>query len=246
MKYEEVSWYSERVNRTMRIKIYGHYGPAFIAFLCQDKQSDDFSNHGMIDVLSRYLEEGKMKLYCLDSNDDETVSYMGENKAYAAYRLEMYHQYVVNEVVPFVIDRQGGDRNIYLIGMSMGASHAANNFFRRPELFSGFISLSGKCDINTFFNGYVDENIYNNTPCMYLNNMDNNHYYIKIYNQKTMIVVVGKGAYEHLVLDSNYFLADIAYRKGININFNFWDENSVHDWCSWLYQMPYFISKIVD
>ena len=55
MKYEELSWYSDRLNREMRIKIYGHYGPAFIAFPCQDKQSDDFSNNGMIDALSFYL-----------------------------------------------------------------------------------------------------------------------------------------------------------------------------------------------
>ena len=55
MKYEEVSWYSDRLNREMRVKIYGHYGPAFIAFPCQDKQSDDFHNNGMIDALSSYL-----------------------------------------------------------------------------------------------------------------------------------------------------------------------------------------------
>ena len=47
MKYEEVSWYSERLNRYMKIRIYGHYGPAFIAFPCQDKLSDDFSNNGI-------------------------------------------------------------------------------------------------------------------------------------------------------------------------------------------------------
>lgn len=30
MKYEEVSWYSDRLNREMCDKIYGYYGPAFI------------------------------------------------------------------------------------------------------------------------------------------------------------------------------------------------------------------------
>ena len=54
MKFEEVSWYSERLGRDMRIKIYGHYGSCFIAFPCQNKQSDDFSNHGMIIVVGFY------------------------------------------------------------------------------------------------------------------------------------------------------------------------------------------------
>lgn len=245
MKYEEVSWYSERLNREMHIKIYGHYGPAFIAFPCQNKQSDDFFNNGMIDALSSFIEEGKLKLFCLDSNDDETVSNESWDKAPAGYKLEMYHQYLINEVLPFVYDKQFGRCEPYLVGMSMGASHAANNFFRRPELFSGFIGLSGKYDIASFFGGYIDENIYNNSPTHYLKNMDINHPYINIYNQKKMIVVVGHGAWEHLVLNTNYELRDIAQMKGININFNFWDENSVHDWSSWLYQMPYFISKII-
>ena len=65
MKYEELSWYSDRLNREMRIKIYGHYGPAFIAFPCQDKQSDDFSNNGMIDALSYYLIQMTTRLFRL-------------------------------------------------------------------------------------------------------------------------------------------------------------------------------------
>ncbi len=245
MRYEEVCWYSSRLNKDMNIKIYGHYGIPIIAFPCQDKHSDDFSNNGMIDTLSRYIEEGKIKLYCLDSNDNETVSSTSWDKAHAGYMLEMYHQYLVNEVMPFIYSHQQGHCYPYLIGMSMGASHAANNFFRRPDLFSGFISLSGEFNIARFFDGYMDENIYNNSPINYLSNMDNNHHYIDIYNQKTMIVVVGDGDYEYLVKDSNIKLKEIADQKNIHINFNFWDQNSIHDWSSWKYQMPIFIEKII-
>jgi len=178
MKYEEFSWFSDRLGRNMRIKVYGHYGPAFIAFPCQDKQSDDFSNHGMIDALSYYLENGKMKLFCLDSNDDETVSSSSWDKAHAAFKLEMYHEYVINEVMPFVLNMQCGYNEIYLIGCSMGASHAANHFFRRPELFSGFIALSGKYDIASFFGGYFNDDVYKNSPVHYLSNIPNDHPYI--------------------------------------------------------------------
>ena len=51
MKYEEFGWYSDRLGRHMNIKIYGHYGAPVVAFPCQDKQSDDFANHGMIDKI---------------------------------------------------------------------------------------------------------------------------------------------------------------------------------------------------
>lgn len=246
MKFEEVTWFSERLGRNMNIKIYGHYGPAFIAFPCQNGQSDDFAINGMINALSWFLENGKIKLFCLDGNDEETVSSKHWDKGHAGHKLEMYHQYLINEALPFIYENMGGYTEPYLIGCSMGASHAANNFFRRPELFAGFIGLSGKYDIASFFGEYMDEDIYNNSPNHYLRNMPYDHPYIQKYNEKTMIVVIGKGRYEYLVADSNYELADIAREKGIDINFNFWDENSVHDWESWHYQMPYFISKIIE
>lgn len=245
MKYYETIWYSERLNKEMRIKVYGHYGKPVIAFPCQDKQSDDFYNNGMIDALSPFIESGRMKLFCLDSNDLETVSSTSWDKGRASYLFEMYHQYLINEVLPFVYDEQQGYCEPLLIGMSMGASHAANHFFRRPELFEGFLALSGKYDIASFFGGYFDDYIYQNSPVHYLSNMSHDHPYINIYNSKKMVVVVGRGAWEHLVLDSNYELERIAHEKGININFNFWDENSIHDWSSWLYQMPIFLDNLL-
>ena len=245
MKYEEVCWYSERMHRDMRIKVYGHFGPAFIVFPCQDKQSDDFYNNGMIDRHSYYLDNGLIKLFCLDSNDDETVSSTNPDKGYRSYKLEMYHQYFINEVLPFVYDKQGGDNQIYLIGLSMGASHALNHFLRRPGLFSGCIAISGEYEISRFFDHYVDDNIYNNSPVLYLANMPTDHPYISIYNSKQVYIEVGDGAYEWLVKDSNIALANICSFKGINFSFNFWDQNSIHDWSSWLYSLPYFIDKLL-
>ncbi|MBE6136406.1 MAG: esterase [Erysipelotrichaceae bacterium] len=246
MQYEEVSWYSERVNRWMRIKVYGHYGVPVICYPCQGKQSDDFYNNGMIDNLADYIDQGKIKLYCLDSNDDETVDYQGWDKGHASYMLSQYHEYVVNEVLPFIYDRQGGYCEPFLFGCSMGATHAANHFFRRPDLFSGFLGLSGNYDNKYFFPDYFDENAYNNSPVHYLDNMPSDHPWIEKYNQKTMVIVIGKGAYEYLVDYSNYWLKEVTDRKGIHIWYNFWDESATHDWPSWKYQARYFMDLLLE
>ena len=34
-------------------------------------------------------------------------------------------------------------------------------------------------------------------------------------------------------------------KDGINFDFEFWDENTVHDWVSWFYSLPYFLDKII-
>lgn len=122
MRYEEASWYSERLGRWMKIRIYGHYGQPVLAFPCQNQPGDDFANHGMIDALSFLIDSGRMKLYCLEVNDDQTVSDESWDHGKAAYLLEQYHHYVVEEVLPFVYDKQRGHCYPYLIGASMGGN----------------------------------------------------------------------------------------------------------------------------
>ena len=246
MQYEEVSWYSERLHRDMGIKIYGHYGTPVIAFPCQDKGNDDFYHHGMIDALAPLIEAGRMKLFCLATNDDVTVSHKDWDHGKAAYELEQYHHYLVEEVLPFVMQKQGGPCLPILVGASMGGSHAANHFFRRPDLFGGFISLSCSFDLARFFPDYFDVNVYNNSPVHYLRNMPWDHPYIHQYNQRVMHAVVGSGAYEHLVDYTYHWLQEITDEKGIHVQYHYWDQNSIHDWPSWRYQLPYFLNEILS
>ena len=245
MQYEEVCWFSSRVNRDMRIKIYGHFGVPIICFPCQGKQSDDFMNNGMIDTLSDYIEAGLIKLYCLDANDDATVDNTSWDRGYATWMFDQYHEYVFEEVLPFVYDKQGGYCLPYLFGMSMGATHSAICFFRRPDLFAGFLGISGNYDSSHWFSDHFDSYAYNNSPVHFLANMDPNHPWINEYNHKKMIVVVGSGAWEHLVAYSNTWLKDVTDAKGINVWYNFWDENATHDWPSWKYQARYFINELL-
>jgi len=235
MQYEEVSWYSNRIKQHMRVKVYGHYGISILVFPSLYKQSDDFYNNGVIDALEDYINEGKIKLFCVDSIDDLSITSPSWDKNHRAYLLNQYHEYIINEVLPFIYGRNKGYCEPIVLGCSMGASHAAINFFRRPELFSGILAISGRYDIqNAFFEGYVNDDIYNNSPSLFLSNMDNLHYYINIYNSKRMIFTVGKGSWEHLVFDSNIEFKSILNNKGINAWYDVLDESYIHDWISWI------------
>ena len=52
MDYRETTWYSDRVNRHMNIKIYGWGGTPILVFPCQDSMSNNFADFGMIDTIS--------------------------------------------------------------------------------------------------------------------------------------------------------------------------------------------------
>ena len=60
----------------------------------------------------------------------------------------------------------------------MGASQAAIMFFRRPDLFDGILALSGCYDMSYFWNWWVNNDIYNNSPALFLQNMSKDHHYI--------------------------------------------------------------------
>ena len=151
MVKEHISWYSERLQRDMSIRIYGDKGTPVLVFPTQDAMSDNFENFGMIDTLSGYLNEGRIQLFCVDTVDTETWSNVWGDKGWRASRQEAYYNYIVAEVLPFIADRNGTGKLPIVTGCSLGGLHAAILFLRRPELFAGILSLSGVYDAKFFF-----------------------------------------------------------------------------------------------
>ena len=96
----------------------------------------------------------------------------------------------------------GHDQGIMTFGASMGAMHAANFYYRRPDLFDSCFAISGLYDNKEFFGDYCDELVYANCPCLYLQNMPDNHYYKAIYNSQKSLIVCGQGAWEEPLLES--------------------------------------------
>lgn len=208
----------------MTIRVYGHYGRTFLVFPCQNGQSDDYALNGMIDHFKPLLEEGKMKLICVDAIDLETFSNQYNSFEHRSYMQEQYYYYVINEVMPFIYQENNGFTLPIVTGCSMGASQAAIMFFRRPDLFDGILALSGCYDMSYFFSWWVNEHIYNNSPALFLENMDINHHYINLYNQKKMVLCVGQGNYEYYVDWSFYKLKKSIERLGIKATMDVWRE----------------------
>ncbi len=244
MYREEHRQYSNRLGKDMNMCIYGHAGLPFLAFPTQDSMCDNLENFGMIDHLSDFLENGKIRIFTVDSVDAESWSPKGGDMSWRAARQEQYFNYIIEEAVPFILDRTAGWLPT-TTGMSMGANHALNHFLRRPDLFSGVLALSGVYDSDYFFGGWMDSTLYMNSPERYMPNMPADHPYINIYNQKDIIVCIGQGAWED-GLGSQFFLQSVFQKKGINAWFDYWGFDVNHDWPWWKKQMSYFIPVLLE
>ena len=105
---------------------------------------------------------------------------------------ERYYRYIVDEVLPMVHEINGTGQLPLTLGCSLGATHAAIVFFRRPDLFGGVLGMSGCYDATYFTDGWCDENLYNNSPVHFLENMPSDHPYIQLYNERKIILCVGQ------------------------------------------------------
>ena len=249
METQYYKQFSHALGRDMECKVYGHAGRPVLFIPCQDGHHNDFEGFHMTDTWAPWIESGQVMVFSIDTIDSETWSNKGADPGWRARRHEQWIDYITCELVPFIRDtvnfRNGwtGYPGIIVFGCSLGATHAVNLYFRRPDLFDGLLALSGIYDANFGFDGYMDDIVYRNSPVHYLRNMPADHPYIHQYNQHKGIICVGQGAWEET--GTTFALNDIFREKGIEVWVDFWGHDVNHDWPWWHKQVPHFLPHLL-
>ena len=249
MRIEYFKHYSSYLNREMEFKVYGHGGKPVLFIPCQGGRFFDFENFHMVDYWARWIEEGKCTVYSIDTIDNETFANKGGDCRYRIELHEAWYNYVIEEFVPTIRhmsgERNGYDQMITVFGCSMGAQHAANIFFRRPDLFDQVFAISGVYDSRDAFGDYMDELVYQNSPVDYLSNMPADHPYIQMYNERKIIIVVGQGAWEDVLKASTGWLKHVLEQKGIHATVEFWGYDVDHDWPWWYKMVEHYVPQLL-
>ena len=90
------------IDRAMTVISYGHYGRPVLVFPSEAGRAWDFENNGMVDSIGWLVDEGRIKLYCVDSLDAETWSDKGLPIEERALRHEVYTRWLTSHVVPYI------------------------------------------------------------------------------------------------------------------------------------------------
>ena len=241
--------YSSALNRDMECKVYGHKGRPVLFIPCQDGRFFDFENFKMTDAWRPWIDSGEVMVFAIDTVDAETWSNKRGDPGWRIWRYEQWIQYSTDEMVPFirwmVNERNGweGYPQVIVFGCSLGAAHAANLYFRRPDLFDGLLALSGIYTTEYGFGSFMNDLVYNNSPVHYLSNMPSDHPYIALYNMKKAVICVGQGPWE--LPDHTRHLQSILQRKGIQAWVDYWGYDCSHDWPWWFKQVDYFVPYLL-
>lgn len=244
MQIEYIREYSPILDREVEFKRYGYSGKPVLVFPSQDGNCNQYEEFGMIDVLSDFIEQGKIQVFCVGSVDLESWSDLNGNHRYRIEMQERWFEHICYEMVPR-IQYISWRSDIIVTGCSMGGSHAGILFFRRPDLFDTLISLSGQFDARMFFGNYMDDLVYNNSVVDFLKDMPWNHPYLDLYRQKNIIICIGQGAWEGELLPSNRELDRILCEKQVPAWFDYWGFDVAHDWPWWRIQIRYFMEHIL-
>ena len=229
--------WSGHLNRDMEFKVYGSgYGKPVLFIPCQGGRFFDFENFKMIDYWAMFIEAGECTVYSCDCIDNEAWGALGADNRWRIENHEKWFHYITTELVPYIHHLHGSTEGILTFGCSMGAMHAANLYYRRPDLFDSMFAISGLYDSKDFFGDYCDDLVYNNCPSYYLANMPADHPYMSLYNSQKSLIVCGQGAWEGPLLASTRQLDTVCCQKGIGTRFEYWGYDVDHDW-PWWYKM---------
>jgi len=242
MHREYHRWHTGRLGREMGIQVYGHYGSPVVVFPTSGGDENEYEGQGMIGALGHHIEAGKVKLYCVNSVNNESWYDKQAHPRHRSYLQAMYDAYIALEVAPFIQDhcRTPGVA-ITTTGSSFGAYHAANTLFKHPDVFKRCLALSGVYDIRRFMDGDYDDNCYFNNPVDYMANLADG-YYLHHLHQCDIHLATGNGPWE----DSGptYRFSEVLSSRGIPHSVDDWGPEGGHDWPYWKRQMDLYIGRL--
>ncbi|RJP58695.1 MAG: alpha/beta hydrolase-fold protein [Melioribacteraceae bacterium] len=241
MHREIHKWYSRSLYKEMEIAVYGHYGYTLLLFPTAAADFLEYERFHLIDSIAQHINTGKIKVVCVNTVNNECLLNNKIESGHRSIRHGQFNNYIISEVIPFIQTHANGLVPIVTAGASVGAYHAANFFFRRPDIFSGVIAMSGVYDIKYYIRDYYDDHCYYNSPVDFLPKISN-HTMLEQMRKSTIVIASGQGAYEDP--ESSKQLSNILNAKSIPHWLDLWGTDMRHDWPTWRVMLPYFIDKI--
>jgi esterase/lipase superfamily enzyme len=227
MLREYHKWHSPALNREMELLVFGHAGARVVVFPTSMGRFFDWESRGLIQTLSRHIENGWLQLYCVDSVDSESWYNNNAHPHDRAVRHLQFQSYITQEVLPF---SQSKNDNQFVIatGASFGGYHAISIGLRYPELFKRSLGMSGLYDVARWANGSYDAEIHGCNPIEFIRILNDDQKLEQI-KREDIIIAIGE---DDPSFSQNKDFSDVLWQRGVWHAFRVWKGNA-HDWPFW-------------
>jgi len=231
---------SKNLSKEIRVAVYGHYGFVLLVFPANSDDYKESEENGLIQAIQPSIEKGKCRVVTFDTiNQSSWLNNDLSNEEKSDMHLK-FNNFLVDELVPFVFKESGGLLPIITCGANVGAYHAANSYFRRPDLFFGTIAMSGFFNIEYLTNGYFDTNCYFNSPIHYLPLLEDSYWLSFLRSNHHIYILTSTHPEENQ--SESYYLTNILTNKEIPHNLDIWGTERAPGYETW----NAMLSKIID
>ncbi len=224
MNREYHRWYSHRLHREMELLVFGHAGAKVLMFPTRDGRFFEYEQLGIVGALREKIQAGHLQLYCVEGLAGESFYGYGQHPADRMARHAALEEYILNEVLPLMAQKNGHDCTI-VHGCSLGAFEAASLAFRHPHLFRKLVAFSGRYDLTLavesfgdLFSGYYDDNVYFRMPSHFLPGLQDDWRLDRL-RQMEIVLTIGD---EDPFLDNNRHLSRVLAEKGVHHQLHVW------------------------
>lgn len=226
-------WQSPHLGLDMPIASYGERGHPLLFFPAGQGDCLEVERLRLIQVLEPHLFAGRCRIWSAESVNRYAWMNPQVPVAEAARWQARYAAYVEEEVVPYIRRVTGApEARVAVAGVGFGAFHAANQLFRRPDLFDALIGISGFYDLDPeHTRGYLDENVYFNNPVAYIANMHDEETLACLRERTQIHLVAGRGRGE--APERSGQLSWLLDAKGIPHELDLWGPHVDHDPAWW-------------
>jgi esterase/lipase superfamily enzyme len=234
------------LDRTGTVIRYGHFGRPVVVFPSERGRAWDYENNGMVEAVRFLLDEGRIKLYCVDSFDDLSWSDTWIPLEERARRHGAYAAWITDAVVPWIGSDSPGVGEAVVTGCSMGAYHALQFALTRADLFPVAICQSGNYDPALWHAwGERAEAAYFTNPTAYVPQLGGGPLEW-LRNRLHVVLTVGQGPWEvhpTASLPETRRMAALLAERGIPHELDVWGHDSAHDWPWWQRQIAHHLPR---
>ncbi len=241
---ELFGWHSPRLDMHMPIVRYGNWGHPVLLYPTAQSDLLDCERFFLIKAIEPLIFARRITVFSINSINEHAWMNRNVSVHESAHRQVLFSGYVEEEVVPYIRRAVHDDSaRIAVTGASFGAFHAANQFFRRPELFDTLIAMSGFYDLEPdYTHGWMNDDIYFNNPMSFIPNIHDDHQRHMLEHSRIHIVT-GQGDFEAPQASRRF--SKMLWDSGIWNNLDVWGRDMKHDWPTWRAMLPYYLSEKV-
>lgn len=228
MHHEHRAWRSPALDgREMALHVWGHAGAKMLVFPTSLGSHREWTDRRMQHVLRDHLERGWLQLFCVDHVHHESWYDRTRHPGARAWRHLQYHDYLRDEVLPFMHHRNPTPF-VIAAGASFGAYHAMSFGLRFPHLVNRIIGMSGLYDISGQASGFSDANVFASNPMAFIPR-EHDRDRLEAMRRIDIIMAIGRGDPSYR---NNEEFSAMLWSKGVGNALRVWDGWS-HDWPYW-------------